>query len=291
MVDTGASARLWMLGSVVLSLGMLMPVSPAHADTSDTISMETVEVTTCRLIEAAALGTGLPASLLTRLIWIESRFQAGVTSPAGAQGIGQFMPQTAAERGLADPYDPEQAIPKAAELLVDLERQFGNIGLAAAAYNAGSARVRGWLTGSGPLPTQTQVYVFQLTGRIADDWAVLAREGVGGAGGAVSSQSCIEIAAALRQEEGTEQPPLAPWGVQLAGNFSKAIALASFERARERYPMILAGVQPMIIGSRLRSRGTRRFYRVLIPAASRAEGDQICHAIMAAGGACASLRS
>ena len=99
MVDTATWARLWIPGYVALSLGLLVPVSWARADSSDPISMETVEATTCRLIEAAALGTGLPASILTRLIWIESRFQASVTSPAGAQGIGQFMPQTAAERG------------------------------------------------------------------------------------------------------------------------------------------------------------------------------------------------
>jgi hypothetical protein len=47
----------------------------------------------------------------------------------------------------------------------------------------------------------------------------------------------------------------------------------------------------MIIGTRLRSRGTRPFYRVLVPASSRTEADQVCHAIMMAGGACVALRS
>ena len=54
---------------------------------------------------------------MTRLIWAESRFRVHAVSPKGAQGIAQFMPATAAERGLADPFDPEQAVPKAARLV------------------------------------------------------------------------------------------------------------------------------------------------------------------------------
>ena len=52
------------------------------------------------------------------------------------------MPKTADERGLANPFDPEEAIPKSAELLADLKQRFGNLGLAAAAYNAGPAVLR-----------------------------------------------------------------------------------------------------------------------------------------------------
>ena len=67
-----------------------------------------------------------------------------------------------------------------------------------------------------------------------------------------------------------EESPLAPWGVQLAGNFSKERALASYARARQRHAAILSDVAPMVIGTRMRSRGTRAFYRVRIPAATRA---------------------
>ena len=62
--------------------------------------------------------------------------------------------------------------------------------------------------------------------------------------------------------------PLAPWGVQLAGNFSKAIALASFERARQLYAGAIGNMRPMIIGRVLRSRGTKKFYQVRLPAAT-----------------------
>ena len=58
----------------------------------------------CRLVDAAAETNRLPASFLTRVLWQESGFRTDVTSPAGAEGVAQFMPRTAAERGLLDPY-------------------------------------------------------------------------------------------------------------------------------------------------------------------------------------------
>src|SRR5204862_4916557 len=100
-----------------------------------------------------------PVGFMTRVIWRESSFRAAAISPAGAEGIAQFMPATAQERGLADPFDPEQAIPKAARLLADLRRQFGSLGVAAAAYNAGPARVASWRRGEGELPAVTRAYV------------------------------------------------------------------------------------------------------------------------------------
>ena len=272
----------------LLGLGL---VSLAGLVRAETIVGETVQQAACRIVESAADDTGLPVALLTRLIWAESRFQARVVSPAGAMGIAQFMPNTATERGLLDPYDPEQAIPKAAALLVDLRQQFGNIGLAAAAYNAGSGRVASWLARTGSLPAQTQAYVFILTGHSADDWASKGPEPLDREAD-VAPQSCIDITATLQVENADDdQLPIAPWGVQLAGNFSKAIALAAFDRARQRYLARLADLQPMVIGTRLRSRGTRRFYRVFVPASSRAEADQLCRAIMTAGGPCVTLRT
>ena len=267
-----------------------MSATSVRADTVAHNSTETVEEATCRIIENAARYAHLPIVLLTRLVWTESRFQAGVTSPAGAQGIAQFMPDTAAERGLTNPFDPEEAIPTAAKLLVDLSRQFGNAGLAMAAYNAGPARVASWLSGSGDLPQQTHAYVLVLTGRTARDWAASGGND-GRTEAAADPRSCIDVTTALRTVDGEDNSPAAPWGVQLAGNFSKAMALASFERARRRFSRIIGDLRPMIIGMRLRSRGTRRFYRVLLPTASRVAADQVCHAIIAAGGACVALKS
>ena len=108
---------------------------------------------------------------LTRLIWQESNFRSNVSSPAGAQGVAQFMPGTAGERGLVDPFDPEAAIPKNASLLTELRQRFGNLGLAAAAYNAGPARVAKWLAEGGELPLETQNYVSTITRHPIDEWS------------------------------------------------------------------------------------------------------------------------
>ena len=116
------------------------------------------------------MAEGLPVGFFTRLIWRESAFRPTAVSPAGAQGVAQFMPRTASERGLADPFDPAAAIPESAKLLAELELRFGNLGLAAAAYNAGPTAVDNWLAGKGALPFETQDYVLAITGYSAEDW-------------------------------------------------------------------------------------------------------------------------
>jgi soluble lytic murein transglycosylase-like protein len=88
---------------------------------------ESVADSVCRQIESSARVQSLPVTFLTRLIWKESSFQLNVTSPAGAQGVAQFMPTTANRHGLKDPFDPEKAIPKAAELLVEPKLRFGQL--------------------------------------------------------------------------------------------------------------------------------------------------------------------
>jgi soluble lytic murein transglycosylase-like protein len=92
----------------------------------------------CLMIESAARAANLPLEFFARVIWQESRFQPDAVGPVTrsgqrAQGIAQFMPGTAGERRLLDPFDPVQALPKSAEFLDELRNQFGNLGLAAAA--------------------------------------------------------------------------------------------------------------------------------------------------------------
>jgi hypothetical protein len=271
-------------------------------------AMEPLDHTICRIIESAARAQRLPIEFMTRLIWRESSFRASVVSPAGAQGIAQFMPATAQERGLADPFDPEEAIPKAAHLLADLRRRFGNLGIAAAAYNAGATRVANWLHGGGALPAETRAYVRFVTSRAVEAWngsgsSAGSDQGEKPAAGAepAAPKSCLAAVADLRRGRGAapeigpdEAPafaPLAPWGVQLAGNFSKEVALASFERARGRYGEVIGSERPMIIGRVLRSRGTRKFYQVRLPAATRAAAEALCARIQSVGGVCVAMRS
>src|SRR5262249_27603883 len=98
------------------------------------------------------------------LIWQGGRFDPAAVSRAGAQGVAQFMPGTAIWRGLSNPFDPLEAIAESAKLLRDLRRDFGNLGLAAAAYNAGPARVRDWLAGRRARPGGTRPSVRLVTG-------------------------------------------------------------------------------------------------------------------------------
>jgi hypothetical protein len=273
--------------------GILFCCSAVSANSP--LSGETVEQALCRLIEGAARTQKIPRDLLTKLIWQESSFRPHVVSPAGAQGIAQFMPGTARERGLVDPFDPEQAIPKAAEFIAHLTGQFGNLGLAAAAYNGGPARVASWLAGRGGLPAETQNYVVAVTGRSAEEWASDAREkkDAGQEASGAEPQTCLQIVATLRVpgRGDTIEAPFAPWGVQLAGNFSKDRALASFRRASRTYASLIKDARPMIIGTRLRYRGTRTFYRVRAPAETRQAAEQLCRDIRSAGGSCIVLPS
>ena len=279
------------LGLLALFCGSSALAGPESAVTG---KVESIETSACRLIELSARTQSLPVAFLTRLIWQESSFRPNTISPAGAQGIAQFMPKTADERGLANPFDPEEAIPKSADLLAGLKQRFGNLGLAAAAYNAGPARVANWLAGHGNLPAETRDYVLIITRHPVEDW-------IGGAAAetitesAVSSKlSCLQATAAIRRSEPRSVAAsalFAPWGVQLAGSFSKAAALAAYTRARSSYFAIIGKIEPMVIGGRVRSRGFAPYYQIRAPAPSRAAADAICEKILRAGGACAVLRS
>jgi len=283
-------------GIVVVFLFFLASVARAESDATERAE-ETVDQAVCRFIEAAATDHAIPRGFLTRLIWRESSFRPHAVSPVGAQGIAQFMPGTARERGLVDPFDPEQAIPKAAELLADLKAQFGNLGLAAAAYNGGPMRVANWLADRGGLPLETRNFVYNITQRDAEEWAAEAAGEMEPAGAEVEVEvedpPCIELAALLRGPGAAPgyAPAFAPWGVQLAGNFSRQRALASFRRESGRYAGVLGEIQPMIIGTRLRARGNAPFFRVRVPAQTRTEAEALCGKIRASGGSCVVLKS
>ncbi|MFA6267559.1 MAG: lytic transglycosylase domain-containing protein [Pseudolabrys sp.] len=127
----------------------------------------------CGALTQAAQRNDVPAPFFIRLLFQESRFNPAVVSSAGAQGVAQFMPDTASEMGVDNPFDPLQAIPASARLLGNLIRQFGNLGLAAAAYNAGPKRIADWLAAKGKskLPEETQGYVRTITGKPVENWS------------------------------------------------------------------------------------------------------------------------
>jgi hypothetical protein len=257
----------------------------------------------CLMIESAARASGLPLEFFARVIWQESRFQPEAVGPVTrngqrAQGIAQFMPGTANERGLLDPFNPVQALPKSAEFLSELRDQFGNLGLAAAAYNAGPRRVQEWLAGSGNMPQQTRSYVFAITGSSVDDWASAGRNGKMPERGPTST--CRELMALLKQapnpfvaelEQHVTLAAAKVWGVQLAAGFNRDKALAMYARAMKRLNAVIGDQDPSLLSSVMRSRGTREFYQVRIGADTRPAADDLCNRIRRAGGACFVLRN
>src|SRR5262249_27999077 len=98
---------------------------------------------------------------------------SNTVSRAGAQGIAQFMPKTAAEFGLVNPFEPIEALHAAGRFLSQLRDKFGNLGLAAAAYNAGPGRVIDFISRRNSLPGETRNYALGITGRPADQWAAI----------------------------------------------------------------------------------------------------------------------
>jgi hypothetical protein len=112
----------------------------------------------------------VPPALMAGQLMAESGFDPNAGSPAGAQGIAQFMPSTAAAYGLTNPYDPVAAIEAEAHLMSDLLRQFGSPELALAAYNAGPAPVEACHC-IPPYP-ETQAYVTRILALIGEAGAI-----------------------------------------------------------------------------------------------------------------------
>jgi soluble lytic murein transglycosylase-like protein len=310
---------LCVLCCAVSLLSSLAPASAEDADEANQPSLKQPEIAApkpadgaresdareamCLMMESAAKASNLPLEFFARVIWQESRFRSDAIGPMTrrgqrAQGIAQFMPGTANERGLLDPFNPVQALPKSAEFLAELRNQFGNLGLAAAAYNAGPRRVQEWLAGTGGMPQETRSYVLAITGSTVEDWAG-AQKG-GRMPERIPTSNCRELMALLKQAPnpfvtGLEQRitlgAAKLWGVQLAAGFSRDKALAMYARAMKRLNAVIGDQDPSLLSSVMRSRGTRAFYQVRIGADTRPAADDLCSRIRKAGGACFVLRN
>jgi hypothetical protein len=116
-------------------------------------------------IVRAAQRWSVSAHLLAAQLYAESNFNPFARSPAGAEGIAQFMPGTAEAMGLADPFDAAAAIDAQAHLMRDLLGRFGSVPLALAAYNAGPGAVAA--CGCIPPYPETTAYVARILGLLA----------------------------------------------------------------------------------------------------------------------------
>ena len=279
------------------------PTTPAQPQAPATTASESL----CLMVESAASANSLPLDFFVRLIWRESRFRPDAVGPrtrsgARATGIAQFMPGTAAERGLIDPLDPISALPKSAEFLRDLRHEFGNLGLAAAAYNAGPRRVQDWLGGTGGLPAETRDYVVAITGRTAEEWKA-ARNGEPSATSKRAtppSADCRTLVASLKVapsafvaalEQRIGAGVAKPWGVELFAGFSREHVIRAYAALEAKYRETLAGADSIILHGRFRNRGTREFYQVRAGTETRREADQLCTRLRTAGASCLVLRN
>jgi hypothetical protein len=247
----------------------------------------------CHAIEQDAAENNLPVEFFARVIWQESRFNAQAVSRKGAQGIAQFMPATADYRGLADPFDPIAALKNSASYLHELEQKFGNLGLAAAAYNAGPGRVSAFLASKQPLPGETRNYVAIITGWTADDWAspsppktaeTTIPQGV----------PCTRLANLILAPKAEAQRIAAyvpRWGMQLTANWSESKAWAIYRTIQSKYASLIGDREPIVVRSRGIGLGSALRYNIRIADDDRRYLEKFCDKLIAAGGACVVLRN
>ncbi|HET7493788.1 MAG TPA: lytic transglycosylase domain-containing protein [Bradyrhizobium sp.] len=246
----------------------------------------------CDALGAAATANELPVNFFARLIWQESRFKPDAISRKGAQGIAQFMPATARASGLENPFNPLDAITKSGQLLGDLRREFGNLGLAAAAYNAGSGRVHDWLGKRRQLPQETRAYVRIVTGRSVEEWA-------GGTQINLVEMPSVEVlpcdspvTALVPPHAEASQPKsdtIKPWGVEIVGGTTPESALARYQEWQPKFAAIVAGREShVVIRGVIGHAGAAR---VRVGEDTRAAAEKLCAALRAAGTYCDVLRN
>lgn len=248
----------------------------------------------CRAIEQLAEERDLSPHYFARLIWRESLFRADAISPKGAEGIAQFMPATAKLRGLENSFDIAQSLSASSLYLDELRDRYGNLGLAAAAYNAGEGRVNGFLQGGG-LPLETRDYVFAITGETVETWRdePPARSALPLDPKAAFLPACIRLATRriLREPVLLESADWAPWAVQLAATFDPAITSRLMTRSIANLPASLRSERAVIIRQKRVKPGMRAKYQARIGRETRAEAQMLCDAIHKAGVACAVVKN
>jgi hypothetical protein len=225
----------------------------------------------CRALEHDAAENELPVEFFARVIWQENRFNV----PKGAQGIAQFI----------------EALKNSARYLRDLKARFGNLGLAAAAYNAGPEVVTAWLTNHQPLPGETRNYVAIITGWTADEWA--------SANPPKTSETtipkgvpCTRLANLILAPKEQRTAAYVPrWGMQLTANWSESKAWATYRLIQKQYAALLGDREPIVIRSRGIGLGHEMRYNVRIADDDRAYLEELCRKLIAAGGACVVLEN
>lgn len=258
------------------------------------IGKESFERDVCGVIDHYAAANDLPPAFFARLIWRESLFRPNAVSPKGAEGIAQFMPGTAKMRGLDNSFNVVAALGKSAEYLGELKTRYGNLGFAAAAYNAGENGLERFLEVDW-LPAETRNYVLAITAYSVEDWRDNPPKTIDLTLDKNKSflDGCVTLASTrqLREIDVIDEAEWAPWGVQLAAHFQKSIAQRLFVSAVKRLPDPIRSEKALLLRERNASFGRRIRYAARIGRDSQAEANALCATIRKNGGACLVFRN
>lgn len=251
----------------------------------------------CHALAVTADAQRLPRGFFARLIWRESRFDPNAESPKGALGVAQFIPSTAKLRGLANPFNPAEALVASARYLRDLNALFGNLGLAAAAYNGGENRMRRMIAeNSVDAPLETENYVRAITGHAIKDWMTKPPAEIDFSLGEDKAKtnfhdSCLALAETRKIRQFQVEKAVAkvkPWGVQITAHRTRQSALQLFERAKLMLPEPLRAERPVL--NRIVFAG-RRQYSVQYGRADRIDAIELCVTLRVMGISCTVVKN
>ncbi len=249
---------------------------------------------TCQAIEHFSARHGLDSGFFARLIWQESRFDPFAISPAGAQGIAQFMPHTAKRRGLGDAFNPAEALEHSAQYLAEMAARYGNLGLAAVGYNGGEARAEGLIAGTGGLARETVEYVAIITRLSHEGWL---EDGVNPPDLRLSKATgfraaCYEMARKRRLSPMPRPKPVLPsWGVQLAFGTSKKQARASFAERSRACSGLVKGERLDLVWQKSRASPKGGYWMARIGRSEARAAHGLCRKLRAQGCICAVYRN
>lgn len=248
---------------------------------------------TCNAIQTFAVRHGLNRDFFARLIWQESRFDPNALSHANARGIAQFIPSTAALRGLKDPFNPADALEHSAQYLAEMVGRYGNEGMAAIGYNGGERRAEGFLEGGGLAP-ETVNYVPIITGLRAEDWRDNQPEAHDMA--LSKTEAFLPACYAMAQNRRITplkppEPAIKPWGVQVAFGQSKTAARDALRRKTAACRGVVGGEKADLIYTPHRVATKKGYFFARFGRNSREGAQKLCADMRRQGCACRVLEN
>lgn len=249
---------------------------------------------TCNAIQTFATRHGLNPDFFARLIWQESRFDPNARSPAGAQGIAQFIPSTARLRGLKDVYNPAEALEHSAQYLAEMTNAYGNLGLAAVGYNGGERRAEGLIAGTGGLARETVDYVRIITGVPHQNWVQtpfpdpdlrLSKT-------LPFDKACFDLARNRRMTDlKSYEPKIKPWGIQMAFGVTQDAARAKFSRMTRACSGLVGKQTPDLVFKKSRASPQGGYFMARLGRDSRDAAWRDCAQFKKSGCVCAVYRN